>query len=91
MAFEALSQLFTSRDVRLEGSDIQHGIQNFLQEELRSEKIHCKIVGASLRADIRVGSAALAEAVLVREGNIRRYAQNHLECSLGEIRVMLDL
>lgn len=91
MAFEPLSQLFTGRDVRLESSDIQHGIQNFLQEELHSEKIHCKISGASLRADIRVGSPALAEAVLVREGNIRRYALSQLKCSLGEIRVMLDL
>jgi hypothetical protein len=91
MAFEALSQLFTGRDIRLESSDIQHGIQNFLQEELRSERVHCKILGASFRADIRVGSAALAEAVLIREGNIRRYAQSQLQCSLGEIRVMLDL
>lgn len=91
MAFQAISQLFSSRDLRLESSDIQHGIQSFLQDQLHSEKIHCRIVGASLRADIRVGSATLAEAVLVRESNIRKYASSQLECSLGEIRVILDL
>lgn len=91
MAFQVISQLFTNRDVRLESSDIQHGIESFLQGELHSEKIHCKVSGASLRLDIRVGSAALAEAVLVRERHIRKHAQAQLQCSLGEIRVMLDL
>lgn len=91
MAFTPISQLFSARDVRFEVSDIQYGIDAFLQQELHSEKVHCKIVGTLLRADIRVGGTALAEAILVREKDIRDYAISHFECLLGEVRVILEV
>lgn len=91
MGFESISKLFNDRDVRLDSSDIQHGIESFLQEELHSERIHCRIVGASSRVDIRVGTPALAEAILIRERAIRNYGESQLHCSLGEIRIMLEV
>ncbi len=91
MVFNSASQLFTQRDSRMGDSDIQYVVEHFLQQELRSEKIHCRVSGTSRKIAIRVGSAALAEAVLIREKEIRAYVQSLLECSLGGIRVMLDV
>ncbi len=91
MALQSISELFAGSSRTMEPSDIQHGLEHFVQKELCSEKIHCKISSSSLRLDIRAGSAALVEALIVRERNIRAYAQAELGCSLGEIRVMLDL
>ena len=91
MAFTPISQLFSARDVHFENSDIQYGIDAFLQQELHSEKVHCKLVGASMRADICVGSTAVEEGILVREKDIRDFAVSHFECLIGEIRAILEV
>ena len=91
MALQNISQLFSDRNIRIDSSDIQHGIEQFLQDELHSERVHCRTQGDPLRVDVRVGSPALAEAVLLREREIREYAKSVLQCSVGTIRVMLDI
>ncbi|MDA1168910.1 MAG: hypothetical protein O3A36_01070 [bacterium] len=92
MALEAISKLFTNRkSVHADSFDIQHGIEQFLQQELHSERIHCKVKGAAVNVDVRVGTTALAEAILIREGDVRRYVTTQLQCSLGLIRVMLEI
>lgn len=92
MAFEAVSHLFADRTVQLDSSDMQHGMEQFLQQELHSEKVRCRLRGGSNpRVDVRVGSTALAEAVLLREKDMRLYAQSQLQCSLGVIQVILDI
>jgi len=91
MALEAIAKLFSNREIYpLDSFDIQHGIERFLQKELCSEKIHCKVRGNAMGVDIQVGSTALAEAMYIRESDIRKYALSQLQCSLGSIRVILE-
>ncbi|MEK7499653.1 MAG: hypothetical protein AAB649_03535 [Patescibacteria group bacterium] len=92
MALTAISKLFTSRqNLQADSFDIQHGIEQFLQQELHSEKIHCKVKGAGYHVDIRVGTTALAEATWIREKDVREYVFSQLQCSLGAISVMLEI
>lgn len=92
MALESISKLFSDRDsVTLDNSDIQHGIERFLQHELHSDKIHCRVKDAAKGVVISVGSTALAEAVYVREKDLRGYASSQLGCSLGFVSVMLEV
>lgn len=91
MALEAISKLFATRDIRIDADDVQFGIERYLQQELHTENVHCRVRGTSLRVDIRVGTTALAEAVLIREKDIREYVKTQLQCSLAGIFVILDV
>lgn len=91
MALELISDLFTDREGVITPQDVQYSVERFLQEQLHTEKIRCRVVGASLGIEVRVGSPALAEAVLIREESVRGNIQNGLGCSLGDMRVILDV
>ena len=92
MALEAISKLFSAREaLPLDAADMQYGMERFLQQELRSDKIHCRIKDAAKGVVISVGSAALAEAVYIREKDLRGYATSELHCPLGPISVMLEI
>lgn len=91
MALQNISHLFSDRNIHIDSSDMRHGIEQFIQGQLHSEKVHCRAQGEPLRVDVRVGSPALAEAVLLREGDIREYIRSQFRCSVGVIRVILDM
>jgi hypothetical protein len=91
MALQDISQLFSERTYTATASDARYGIERFLQQELRSQKIYCTLRDDYSKLDIRVGSPVLFEGVLIRERDVRDYVRSQFQCSLGNISVMLDV
>ena len=91
MALQSVSHLFQEDRRALGHEDVGHMVENFLRNEVKSDAVYCKAHerGGAVRVRVRVGSAALAEAVLIREQNIRDYIDGALGISLGDIRVVV--
>ena len=91
MALQSISHLFQEDRRALGREDVGYMIERFLREQVRSDAVYCKAHerGGVMRVRVRTGSAALAEAVLVRDQDIRDYVQGAVGVSLGDIRVVV--
>jgi hypothetical protein len=89
MALETASSLFLDRTVAISPLDIVYAIECLLQSELASGSIICRGRNSGSALDIRVGTAALAQAVELRAEDIRAFAQEEFGCAIRDIRVML--
>lgn len=87
MALEDISALFQDRTDALSSHDIAYGIERFLQELTRSQKVQCRANGSSLT--IRVGTPTLAQVVSVCEYDILSYAKEELGYAITKIQVIL--
>jgi hypothetical protein len=91
MALEAVSKLFArGGDREYATSDVRYGVEIFLQQAVRSEDVHCKVFDGSFRLDVRTRQSAIGQAVLLREQMLREYAKKEFQCSLGDMRVILE-
>lgn len=87
MSLEDISALFKDRTVALSSHDVAYGIERFLQELTKSQRVQCRNNGSSLI--IRVGTPALAQTVSVCEYDILSYIKDELGCAITTVQVIL--
>lgn len=89
MAIESIANIFQNRVYSITDSDIAYGIERFLQEILKSQRILCKSDGNGSIITVRVATPALAQQTLLYEHDIRHFASTNLGCTIQTLCVLL--